>query len=171
VPHWYAFYPADYARDTGDLTMVEHGAYRLLMDHYYSSGGPLSTDVDRVLRLCRATVEAEAAAVRFILAKFFALGDDGYHHRGRYFPTRHGRVTRPDGGRKMPGYWRRLRVWVLQRDNFTCQYCQETPDRLECDHVVPVSRGGSDEPDNLVAACKPCNASKKDKLISEWGGR
>jgi uncharacterized protein YdaU (DUF1376 family) len=77
---WYAFYPADYARDTGDLSILEHGAYRLLMDHYYSTGEPLSTDVDRLLRLCRATVESERAAVHFVLDKFFALGDDGYHH-------------------------------------------------------------------------------------------
>lgn len=77
---WYSFYPADYARDTGHLSMLEHGAYRLLMDHYYSTGEPLSTDVERLLRLCRATVDAERAAIRFVLNEFFVLGDDGYHH-------------------------------------------------------------------------------------------
>jgi uncharacterized protein YdaU (DUF1376 family) len=77
---WYSFYPADYSRDTGHLTMVEHGAYRLLMDHYYSTGEPLPTDVDRLLRLCRASAPAEQAAVRFVLDEFFCLGDDGYHH-------------------------------------------------------------------------------------------
>jgi hypothetical protein len=57
---------------------------------------------------------------------------------------------------------KRLRYEILRRDNHTCRYCGATaPDaQLTIDHVVPVSLGGSDEPDNLVAACKECNAGK-----------
>lgn len=57
---------------------------------------------------------------------------------------------------------KRLRYEILRRDNHTCRYCGESaPDvRLTIDHVVPVSLGGSDEPDNLVAACPDCNAGK-----------
>lgn len=57
---------------------------------------------------------------------------------------------------------KRLRFEVLRRDNHTCQYCGEkAPDvTLHVDHVVPVSLGGSDKPDNLVAACKDCNLGK-----------
>jgi len=36
-----------------------------------------------------------------------------------------------------------------------------------CDHVIPVARGGSDDPDNLVAACKRCNFSRQDRLPEE----
>jgi 5-methylcytosine-specific restriction endonuclease McrA len=36
-----------------------------------------------------------------------------------------------------------------------------------CDHVIPVARGGSDDPDNLVAACKRCNFSRQDRLPQE----
>ena len=41
------------------------------------------------------------------------------------------------------------------------------------DHVVPLSRGGGDGPDNLVIACAACNLQKGDKLPHEWakGGR
>ena len=35
---WYSFYPGDYGRDTGHLSLIEHGAYRTLMDHYYATG-------------------------------------------------------------------------------------------------------------------------------------
>lgn len=38
------------------------------------------------------------------------------------------------------------------------------------DHVVPISKGGSNEDTNLVTACLPCNRSKRDKLVSEWKG-
>lgn len=57
---------------------------------------------------------------------------------------------------------KRLRYEVLRRDKQTCQYCgaraPQTP--LTVDHVVPRTLGGSDQPDNLVAACFDCNAGK-----------
>ena len=57
---------------------------------------------------------------------------------------------------------KRTRYEVLRRDNHTCRYCGGTAPEvvLTVDHVVPVSLGGSDDPSNLVAACKDCNAGK-----------
>lgn len=57
---------------------------------------------------------------------------------------------------------KRVRFEVLRRDQHTCQYCGGiAPDYvLTVDHVVPVALGGSDDPGNLVAACKDCNAGK-----------
>ena len=63
----------------------------------------------------------------------------------------------------MPAWLRRL---VLERDNWTCAYCGR--DARTVDHVNPYSRGGTDDPDNLVAACKPCNSSKRDRTPEEW---
>jgi 5-methylcytosine-specific restriction endonuclease McrA len=52
-----------------------------------------------------------------------------------------------------------------------CQYCfniiQNTP---TIDHVIPLHRAGEHKPSNLVAACKPCNSSKRNKLVCEWSG-
>lgn len=67
--------------------------------------------------------------------------------------------------------WWPLRWSILERDNFTCAYCSERPQRMCADHVVPLSRGGTNDPDNLVACCLPCNSSKADRLLSEWKGR
>lgn len=64
--------------------------------------------------------------------------------------------------------WKRRRQIVLARDNFRCVYCGEADAEMHIDHVVPISRGGSNEVDNLVAACAACNSSKGDKLPSEW---
>ena len=36
------------------------------------------------------------------------------------------------------------------------------------DHVIPHSKGGPTTPDNLVAACRPCNTSKGARTLSEW---
>lgn len=57
---------------------------------------------------------------------------------------------------------KRLRYEILRRDEHTCRYCGGTvPDVvLTVDHVIPLALGGTDEPGNLVAACKDCNAGK-----------
>lgn len=57
---------------------------------------------------------------------------------------------------------KRTRYEVLRRDNHTCRYCGESaPDvKLTVDHVTPVALGGTDTPDNLVAACRDCNYGK-----------
>lgn len=50
-----------------------------------------------------------------------------------------------------------------------CYYCRcDVGDSYHVDHVIPLSRGGSNNPDNLVIACPTCNVSKKDKLPHEW---
>ena len=54
------------------------------------------------------------------------------------------------------------------REMVACAYCPAEATVL--DHVVPRSRGGPDEPSNLVMACFGCNAKKSDMLPSEWLG-
>jgi hypothetical protein len=64
-------------------------------------------------------------------------------------------------------HWKRIRLMVLNRDNYTCQWCGAYGNTA--DHILPVSKGGSDELENLVCACKKCNYSRQDKLISQMG--
>lgn len=64
--------------------------------------------------------------------------------------------------------WRRVRKAVFERDKYRCQYCGEKAVRLECDHVIPISIGGSNGMDNLVTACYDCNRSKRAKPVQEW---
>ena len=78
---WYSFYPADYGKDTGHLTLVEHGAYRVLMDHYYAHEAPLPANMARLFRLCRAKSEDEKKAVRFVLKEFFDATAQGFSHK------------------------------------------------------------------------------------------
>ena len=54
---------------------------------------------------------------------------------------------------------------VFARDNYKCQYCGAAAENI--DHVVPRSRGGVHTWDNVVAACRPCNSRKEDRLLSE----
>jgi hypothetical protein len=48
-----------------------------------------------------------------------------------------------------------------------CAYCG-TEVSVEVDHIVPVSRGGLSEPDNLAPACYRCNQEKSAKTPAEW---
>lgn len=67
--------------------------------------------------------------------------------------------------------WLPLTRYIYRRDGYVCTYCGDENGPFEVDHVVPVTRGGSNAPDNLCVACKPCNSSKGDRLLSEWRGR
>ena len=62
-----------------------------------------------------------------------------------------------------------LKKAILERDNYTCQNCgnsiyKEPNLLLEIDHIIPVSKGGETEPDNLQTLCWRCNRSKSDSL-------
>ena len=55
---------------------------------------------------------------------------------------------------------KRTRFEVLRRDDYRCRYCRSADNPLTVDHVIPAALGGSDDPTNLVACCKDCNAGK-----------
>lgn len=52
--------------------------------------------------------------------------------------------------------WRTILVAYKHR----CAYCGTKPKKLTIDHVVPLSRKGTNTPDNVVPACLPCNLHK-----------
>ena len=54
---------------------------------------------------------------------------------------------------------------VFARDGHRCQYCGAAAENI--DHVIPRSRGGEHVWENVVASCRPCNAAKEDRLLSE----
>ena len=58
---------------------------------------------------------------------------------------------------------------VMARDGHRCQYCGNHADSI--DHVVPRSRGGLHTWDNVVAACRPCNVRKRDRMLKDSGMR
>lgn len=59
---------------------------------------------------------------------------------------------------------KKSRFDVFKRDDFTCQYCGSHPPSvtLEVDHIKPVSKGGTNDVDNLIASCFDCNRGKSN---------
>lgn len=81
--NFYPHYMGDYARDTGGLTVTEHGAYRLLLDHAYATEEPVPNDLKELYRIVGVQTPAERKAVEKVAAKFFPVNGDGRRHHKR----------------------------------------------------------------------------------------
>ncbi len=67
-------------------------------------------------------------------------------------------------------HYLKLRFEAFKRDNFTCQYCGRTAQdsvRLVADHIIPRSKGGKDNLNNLITACEECNLGKSDVVLKK----
>jgi 5-methylcytosine-specific restriction endonuclease McrA len=66
-------------------------------------------------------------------------------------------------------------TFLFARDGYRCQYCGrhtlelKPRESLTRDHLVPLSRGGTNVWTNVVTACSPCNARKGNRLSAEIG--
>ncbi len=58
-----------------------------------------------------------------------------------------------------------LRKHIFIRDNYTCKYCGQRGGRLELDHIIPLSRDGTNLECNLTTACFLCNRQKRHKSV------
>jgi len=81
--HWHSRYHGDYMRKTRHLSLCEHGAYTVLLDHYYSTAAPLPADEGSLFRLASAMLLPEQEAVQKVVQEFFVVGSDGMLHNVR----------------------------------------------------------------------------------------
>jgi len=56
-----------------------------------------------------------------------------------------------------------VREYLLDKWHRRCGYCGAQNTRLEVDHIVPRSHGGSDRVSNLTLSCEPCNKKKSNR--------
>jgi uncharacterized protein YdaU (DUF1376 family) len=78
--HYYKFNIADYRKDTGHLSTIEHGIYRQLIDWYYLDEQPIPEETQVVIRRLRLGSD-EVKFLQNILSDFFVLGKTGYKHK------------------------------------------------------------------------------------------
>lgn len=71
-----------------------------------------------------------------------------------------------NGERVFCGECRTRKIIKILEEDSICVYCENKADSI--DHVLARTRGGTDDESNLVPACFSCNASKSNKLLSEW---
>jgi len=73
--HYYQHNIGDYARDTGHLSVLEHGIYRLLLDWCYLNEKPITTE--QALRVGRGN----PTETQSVLSEFFCEESDGWVHK------------------------------------------------------------------------------------------
>lgn len=62
-----------------------------------------------------------------------------------------------------------IRSYLLEKWQRRCAYCQQVAARLQVEHLIPRSRGGSNRLANLVLACEVCNTAKGSRTAEEFG--
>ena len=118
------------------------------------------TPIDWITREEAATLVVKDQVV-------WALGENAFEIRGGY--NRLGKQSRlalpsilaSDGSVKLKDFTPSLNnSYLFRRDQYLCMYCggEFDVDNLSRDHILPVSRAGSDSWTNVVTACKRCRS-------------
>lgn len=81
--NFYLHYLGDYDRDTKGLSLIEHGAYRVLLDHAYATEEMPPNEPGALYRIAGAMTPAERKAVDRVADRFFAINGDGRRHNKR----------------------------------------------------------------------------------------
>lgn len=71
---------------------------------------------------------------------------------------------------KLPS-WQKKRLKILERDNFTCQYCQDTESPLHIHHKKYIGNNPWDTPDEfLITCCEICHSIVESlkELMQKW---
>ena len=136
-----------------------HGPYWYA---YFREGGKLRS---RYIGKDEAKARAFAEAVNRRGRPFGAKAGHAIglvlHRIIKRFRGRNGNTRNPKELIPAPIRWA---VW--QRDNFTCRHCGARS-HLAVDHIIPESKGGPTEEDNLQTLCKRCNSRKGNRISGE----
>lgn len=69
---------------------------------------------------------------------------------------------RPD--ERYPENWNKLRFYIFKRDSNRCQRCGSKRD-LECHHIIPIWKGGTHHPNNLITLCHKCHMEEDRRIL------
>lgn len=163
---WYKRDGAAFISGTMGLTLEEKGAYSLCLDLIYSEGGPIRDDARWLAGVCGVSLRKWATLRdRLIMAGKLSC-EDGFIDAIECGIADFSNIEIFQREAITQG----LRLWVLERDKWHCQYCGTRIGPFHIDHIIPVCRGGTNDPLNLITACAHCNLSKGAKPLEEWIG-
>lgn len=103
-----------------------------------------------------------------IIASSVGLNNTG-PKRGEYYSFVIARVDKLRTGEiNMSSITRELKKQIISIEK-SCEYCGRM-DELSWDHLIPRSKGGPDNAENLVLCCRSCNSSKGNRGLYAWFG-
>jgi len=149
-------YVGDYFADTLDLSALEHCVLRLLLLETWVRGPVGNARLARVAGLTKEEWQAIKSAILPLLRGAQSRIVESLNY-----------IRTFDGQRLPSADWHIVRSIVMERDRYACIYCGSGK-QLEADHILPLSRGGSNAFVNLATACRSCNLSKGSKAVGEW---
>ncbi len=80
VDAWMPIYWGDYAKDTGHLSALHHGAYLMLLKHYWTQATPLPADDAQLWRIACTDSLAQWRKIKGVVLAFFEERDGRLHH-------------------------------------------------------------------------------------------
>lgn len=116
---------------------------------------------------------AELVKAGWLRRSDIPLGPTGYQTRfavadipgGFIAPRQPSKCARAGNGKQRKGS---TRAAVFARDGHACRYCG-SPEHLVLDHVIPRCQKGTNDRENLVAACWGCNSKKRGRTPEQAG--
>ena len=164
----------DYLFSTGHLTLLEHGAFTLLLDWAYWTEQPLPKDEEGICSIIRAITGEEKDAVRRILQTFWTLTDKGWIN-----PRVEKEIRNIKAERNKAALQRRIRAhreWARQQlphllsiQENRCRLCNQPfaqDDSMDVDHIRPLTKFHEQlerrDLNDLQATHAACHRRKRD---------
>lgn len=174
------FFPMDFDRDMAPHPLDIRGAWITIINHLWNSqsrgtatynsyqwarilGGITLSECERVINYLKDSNICEYNASsdgRITIGCRRILKEE---EQLRKNALRQARLREKGGGD--PDKWTSIRVPILQRDGYMCAYCGRRADTV--DHIIPKSKGGTEDDTNLVACCMKCNRLKSNRNMEE----
>jgi 5-methylcytosine-specific restriction endonuclease McrA len=119
-------------------------------------------NIDIIRKRQRAYYEANADTIRAYNRKFAAEHPElrlvSYHKRRALIKGNGGTYTVAE------------KRMLYENQRGLCAYCERS-EKLTIDHIIPISKGGSNDISNICLACLRCNLSKREKTPEQWVNR
>ena len=175
------FYISPVTGEEVDFSAYEKIIYLTLLNDLFASGGEITIGQDKLAEMVgfnRKTVISKLKSLRengVIDCEKRLSSSRGFPYwvyLGVQFPlelsTKEGTKQKSSSRKSIS---QRVRFEVLRRSKFCCSYCGKAAVdgyRLVIDHIKPVSKGGTNDIDNLTASCDDCNSGKGTADIDSY---
>lgn len=159
---YYKRFPRDFLDGTVGFTLEQKGAYSLLIDIFFDQERSLPDDPRRIAAAIGCSVRKWNQLRAFLMSSGEIKVSDGH-----ILISMVERFTALEGRTSLPAS---IRLAVFERDGWRCAYCDTHTGPFHVDHIFPVSKGGTDDMENLTCSCMSCNLSKGAKTVEEWAG-